>query len=383
MNTNTPEIASVYADLQAVLDKLVAIDAAKIESAKPATSTPLSADVDNAVRGALREAIDVFEGMNDDEINVELLPRLKAALAPAEKAGGDLTPEQISIQDDMFEAWVGEPKYRGAFLNDCKRLIAATPAPPSDVARMREELIKIADCWAKSFGGLPSGEDVSEWITNTLIPELEEAVLAPTEKAGDDPETLIAKAPDVLKRLGERLTHLLDDDNWNNIEPMLLTLAKICAATPALRSAAHGGGTDDLCHCSWGCVGATNCRRTATKSDGVCLSSLPSGENEPLVTPASAPSDTVQEPEVWRHPKSGVNNGYYYFYNIDLVQDRFKHLYEPLYTRPVSLDREAVARIIDPRTFELRDKGSKFAAQYCEYAYEKADAIIAMIEGRT
>jgi hypothetical protein len=30
---------------------------------------------------ALREAIDVFEGMNDDEIDVELLPRLRAALS--------------------------------------------------------------------------------------------------------------------------------------------------------------------------------------------------------------------------------------------------------------------------------------------------------------
>lgn len=32
------------------------------------------------VREALQEAIDVFEGMNDDEIDVELLPRLRAAL---------------------------------------------------------------------------------------------------------------------------------------------------------------------------------------------------------------------------------------------------------------------------------------------------------------
>ncbi len=30
---------------------------------------------------ALQEAIDVFEGMNDDEINVELLPRLRASLS--------------------------------------------------------------------------------------------------------------------------------------------------------------------------------------------------------------------------------------------------------------------------------------------------------------
>jgi hypothetical protein len=31
--------------------------------------------------GALQEAVDVFAGMNDDEINVELLPRLRAALS--------------------------------------------------------------------------------------------------------------------------------------------------------------------------------------------------------------------------------------------------------------------------------------------------------------
>jgi len=33
----------------------------------------------NEVREALKEAIDVFDGMNDDEINVNLLPRLRAA----------------------------------------------------------------------------------------------------------------------------------------------------------------------------------------------------------------------------------------------------------------------------------------------------------------
>lgn len=37
-----------------------------------------------------------------------------------------------------------------------------------------------------------------------------------------------------------------------------------------IQSAAHGDGTksDRLCECSWGCVEATNCRRTAMKSDG-------------------------------------------------------------------------------------------------------------------
>jgi hypothetical protein len=33
------------------------------------------------IRIALQEAIDVFAGMNDDEIDVELLPRLRRALS--------------------------------------------------------------------------------------------------------------------------------------------------------------------------------------------------------------------------------------------------------------------------------------------------------------
>lgn len=32
------------------------------------------------LREALKEAIDVFEGMNDDEISLELLPRMRKAL---------------------------------------------------------------------------------------------------------------------------------------------------------------------------------------------------------------------------------------------------------------------------------------------------------------
>lgn len=41
-------------------------------------------------QAALQEAIDVFEGMHDDEIDVELLPRLRAALAATgHRAGGE------------------------------------------------------------------------------------------------------------------------------------------------------------------------------------------------------------------------------------------------------------------------------------------------------
>lgn len=44
-------------------------------------SPPHSSDDTADVRAALQEAIDNFEGMNDDEINAELLPRLRAALS--------------------------------------------------------------------------------------------------------------------------------------------------------------------------------------------------------------------------------------------------------------------------------------------------------------
>lgn len=44
-------------------------------------------------------------------------------------------------------------------------------------------------------------------------------------------KTLIDKAPDVQK-LGERLAHWLDDDQFNNIEPILLGIARQLAALP-------------------------------------------------------------------------------------------------------------------------------------------------------
>jgi hypothetical protein len=57
-------------------------------------------------------------------------------------------------------------------------------------------------------------------------------------------------------------------------------------------------------------------------------------------------------------------------------------------SRPVSLDREAVARIIDPEAFEAWDRAEgnwrkDEAKVRCWPAEEKADAILAKIEGRT
>lgn len=50
-----------------------------VGEAREARPTP--ADVQALVE-ALGEAVDVFDGMSDDEINDELLPRLRSALAP-------------------------------------------------------------------------------------------------------------------------------------------------------------------------------------------------------------------------------------------------------------------------------------------------------------
>ena len=63
----------------------IAIIRSALTNESPAPQPPVE-----GLREALREAIDVFEGMNDDEINEELLPRLKAALAsPSLTAGLD------------------------------------------------------------------------------------------------------------------------------------------------------------------------------------------------------------------------------------------------------------------------------------------------------
>lgn len=60
---------------------------------------------------------------------------------------------------------------------------------------------------------------------------------------------------------------------------------------------------------------------------------------------AAAPA---QEPFGYVHAKSGVNNGYYFLTPAEFahVEDRFRHIYQPLYTsyRPAqeSVDRESI-----------------------------------------
>ncbi len=73
------------------------------------TTTPAPQPPVEGLREALREAIDVFEGMNDDEINEELLPRLKAALASpsltaVEQSGEAAMREALTFYADPF-AW--------------------------------------------------------------------------------------------------------------------------------------------------------------------------------------------------------------------------------------------------------------------------------------
>ena len=76
-----------YIDLFRVIRKAGGSDAAKARAAsryiadEMAIALTTMAERDRALREALGEAIDVFEGMNDDEIDEELLPRLRAILA--------------------------------------------------------------------------------------------------------------------------------------------------------------------------------------------------------------------------------------------------------------------------------------------------------------
>jgi hypothetical protein len=49
-----------------------------------------------------------------------------------------LTPEQISLINDMIHAWVEDKaKYRQAFRNDCKRLLATHPAKAVDTEAVK------------------------------------------------------------------------------------------------------------------------------------------------------------------------------------------------------------------------------------------------------
>ncbi len=117
---------------------------------------------------------------------------------------------------------------------------------------------------------------------------------------------------------------------------------------------------------------------------------------------ASGPSDPAQEPVAWRY-RWKLDGEWTSWHVSDHSQscEGLRDLEEyPLYPRPVSLNREATARIIDPQSFKNwddlyraglnagdDDNKAMQCADRCygpdrDRAFSKADAILALIEGR-
>lgn len=143
---------------------------------------------------------------------------------------------------------------------------------------------------------------------------------------------------------------------------------------------------------------------TAPKSDGGVEASrhaasrnAPASASAGLGRPASGPSDPAQEPQAVAPlrearpsiPEDGFNciwlmeNGHQVgclngAQNEPAVIARAQH-----WSRPVSLDREAIARIIDPAAWSQQDRIGRFATyvQGIGPSLEKADAIIALSNG--
>jgi hypothetical protein len=120
------------------------------------------------------------------------------------------------------------------------------------------------------------------------------------------------------------------------------------------------------------------------QSDGGDLSALPSGESEPLVTTASAPSDPAQELEAVALTPEQIFliNDMIHAWVEDKAEYResFRSDCKRLLAtvRPVSLDREAIARIIDPEAKFDEIEGVKWSIADIErrnLAYQKADAL--------
>jgi hypothetical protein len=78
-----------------------------------------------------------------------------------------LDAEDRKWVDKQWLEWRGE------------EMAQASAAPPEREAKLREDAIfaaldRASEYWTTTLGGLRTGEDVSEWISNTLIPELRE-----------------------------------------------------------------------------------------------------------------------------------------------------------------------------------------------------------------
>lgn len=121
------------------------------------------------------------------------------------------------------------------------RLVAAMPknGPAQEKAKPGDELARkfgaqCVLCAAESSctGVCRDTRELDEYAPTTMFADdppaermQEKAEPVAEERFEQYVATLIAKAPDVQK-LGERLAHLLDDDQFNGVEPILLGIAK-------------------------------------------------------------------------------------------------------------------------------------------------------------
>lgn len=110
--------------------------------------------------------------------------------------------------------------------------------------------------WARGTGWPMAAGTLQRWA-NAIDAHLTQPAQAVDVGAEDRFEqyvkTLIDKAPDV-QRLGERLANWLDDDQFNNIEPILLGIARQLAALP------NANGKEGA---EWpaGCIKPNSCAR--------------------------------------------------------------------------------------------------------------------------
>jgi hypothetical protein len=300
---------------------------------------------------------------------LSVLKNAKAALAPAEKAGDDPLDDLVgrfsaALLEKLKAARVkygyDEGWRDGGWEADCQKHLLAHLAKgdPRDVAAY------CAFMWHHGWKTVaatptpPSG-DVAERAYFALFEPAELDVIDNLEGALYD-----------IKRLSEdgKPTDAVCIRTIERVQRQLIEAQK------ALQSAAHGGGT---------------------KSDGARSSSLPSGESEPLVTTASAPSDPAQETEAVAYRYRWKIDGEWTSWHFSDASQKHPSLNslqeQPLFTRPVSLDREAVARIVyDAFPFEQRHGMAEKPAWVTngnslkqDEARKAARHILALIEGRT
>jgi hypothetical protein len=80
--TKTDDFETAYVRADIVDDAITAATALGVERGKEAAASTHTRTLEALAEAekALKEAVDVFDGMMDDEINEDLLPRLRAAL---------------------------------------------------------------------------------------------------------------------------------------------------------------------------------------------------------------------------------------------------------------------------------------------------------------